>query len=153
MMCKRFVCSGLLLMALSGCAALDEVVSAPDVSLRDVEVAELDFGGQTFLLAFDVSNPNPFPLPVSMISYGVHLDGHRFASGESVCEITVPAASDAEVTISVDLDLLKTAPELLFIVKEGAHRDIPYALEGRLGVDIPYAKPVRFQTSGVIRMH
>ena len=70
MMCKRFVFGGLLLTALTGCAALDDVVSAPDVSLRDVEVGQLDVRKQTFLLAFDVSNPNPFPLPVSTISTG-----------------------------------------------------------------------------------
>ena len=143
---------GVILATLCACASLEDVVGAPEVSLRNVEVERIDLGRQTFLLAFDVHNPNPFPLPVSTVHYGVHLDGHRFASGETRSEFTVPAASGTEFSISVDLNLLQTAPELLFIVREGVHRDIPYALEGRLGVDIPYARPLRFEKRGVIRL-
>jgi hypothetical protein len=31
-------------------------------------------------------------------------------------------------------------------------RDIPYELKGSLGVDLPAAKPVRFQTNGQVRL-
>ncbi len=139
-------------LLISACATLEDVVSPPEISLRNVHVESLDLGGQTFLLAFNVSNPNPFPLPITTISYGVLLDGHRFASGEAQCSYTVPAGSDGEFTISVDLNLLKTAPELLFIVRDGVRRDIPYTLEGRLGVDIPFARPVNFENNGLIRL-
>ncbi len=137
---------------LASCASLDGIVSAPDVELVEVHVETLDLKKQTFLLEFDISNPNPFPLPVSTIVYGVRLDGHRFASGEAEGGFVVPARSDGEFTISVDLNLLQTAPELLFIVRDAVRRDIPYALEGSFGVDLPAIKPVRFETSGMIRL-
>ena len=137
---------------LSGCATLENVVSAPNVSLRNVHVQEVGFDKQTFLLAFDVTNPNPFPLPIKSVSYGVRLDGHHFAGGEAASAFTVPAGSDGEFAISVDLNLLKTAPELLFIVRDAARRDIPYALEGKLAIDIPYTKPIRFESDGAIRL-
>ncbi|MDJ0938326.1 MAG: LEA type 2 family protein [Woeseiaceae bacterium] len=138
---------------LSGCATVTEsVVSAPDVSLRNVHVARLDLSAQTFVLSFDVTNPNPFPLPVNMIDYGVKLDGRRFASGETDCKIMVPAGSDSEIAISVDLNLLKTDPELLFIVRDAARGDIPYTLEGRMGVDLPATRPMRFEHEGLIRL-
>ncbi|MDH3746818.1 MAG: LEA type 2 family protein [Gammaproteobacteria bacterium] len=136
----------------SGCASLEHLVTAPGVSLRNVQVERLDLTEQSFLLSFDVTNPNPFPLPISMISYAIELDGHRFANGETPCSFTVPASGDGEFAISVNINLLKTAPELLYIVRDGVYRDIPYGLEGQLGVDIPYAKPVRFQNDGLIRL-
>ncbi len=137
---------------LASCATLEDIVSAPDVELTEVHVETLDLNQQTFLLEFDVVNPNPFPLPVSTVAYGVRLDGHRFASGETTSSFIVPAGSEGAFMISVDLNLLQTAPELLFIVREAVQRDIPYVLEGRLGVDIPAVKPVRFETEGMIRL-
>lgn len=137
---------------LSACASLENIVSAPRVSLRNVHVENIGFSSQTFILAFDVTNPNAFPLPIKSINYGVKLDGHRFASGEAASAFTVPAGGDGEFVISVNVDLLQTAPELLFIVRDATRRDIPYSLEGRLGIDIPYTKPVKFENSGLIRL-
>ena len=142
------VASGLL----ASCAATGTLISAPEVRLTDVEVTSLDFSGQTFRLGFDVSNPNPFPLPVKQIRYGVRLDGQQFAAGETAGNFVVPANGDGEFAISVELDLLKSAPQLLYTVHDGVRRAIPYALEGSLGVDIPFAKPLRFETNGEIRV-
>lgn len=138
---------------LSACSTLESLVEPPGVTLRNVEVQSLDLTQQSFLLSFDVTNPNPFPLPIRSISYAIDLDGQRFASGDTASEFTVAAGSDSEFAISVDLNLLQTAPQLLFIVRDGVRRDIPYALEGRLGIDLPYAKPVAFRTDGLIRLH
>ena len=143
----------LLVTAFMGaCAGVDEMVSEPRISLRQVQLTELEFTGQRFQLDFDVTNPNPFPLPVRSVSYGLKLGGHRFASGSTPAAFTVPAAGDGGFAISVDLDLMRTAPELLFIVRENAFRDIPYALEGKLEVDLPFAKPLRFEETGTVRL-
>ncbi len=139
-------------LLLSGCASTGQLVDAPDVSLSNVEIEAVDFSAQTFLLGFDVSNPNPFPLPVSAVSYHIKLDGYRFATGRTPGGFTVPANGDGEFAISVRLDLLRSAPQLLYIVKDGRHRDIPYALEGKLGVDIPLVEPLAFETAGAIRL-
>lgn len=139
-------------VSLAACASLEDIVTAPGVSLRNVTVQELDLDGQTFLLSFDVTNPNAFALPVKTIAYGIELDGHRFASGEAQSAFTVPAGGDGEFAISVDLNLLQSAPELMFIVRDGVRRDIPYRLEGRLGIDLPFARPVQFSSNGQIRL-
>lgn len=137
---------------LAGCASVGQFVTAPDVRLRQVQVESVGVSAQRFLLSFDVANPNPFPLPVSTISYALALDGHAFASGETDSAFTVPANGDGEFAISVDLNLLRTAPELLFIAREGFRRDIAYSLNGKLGIDIPYAKPLAFGTDGHVRL-
>lgn len=148
----RSMCLIVMALTLAACASLETVISAPGVSLRNVTVTNLDFSQQTFLLDFDVVNPNPFPLPISAVSYGVDLDGQRFASGETAGGFVVPAQGDGEFAISVDLNLLKTAPQLLYVVRDGVQRDIPYVLTGRFAVDLPLVKPVRFQSSGDIRL-
>lgn len=153
---RRLTIAGLLgvLSGLGGCAAtLENTVSAPRVELRDVRVVGLGFNAQTFLLSFTVHNPNPVRLPISDVSYQVRLDGHRFATGKTRGDISVPARGSAEFGISVDLDLISTAPRLLSIVREGVRRDIPYELEGELGLDIPLTAPVRYRTNGTLRLH
>ena len=137
---------------LTGCASTASFVDTPQVNLRNVEVTELDLNSQTFLLDFDVINPNPFPLPIRSVSYGIELDGYRFASGETQGAFTVPASSDGSFALSVDLNLMRTAPQLMFIVRNGVYRDIPYRLKGRFDIDLPFTNPVSFDTTGVIRL-
>ena len=138
---------------MSACAAqLETALSAPSVVLRDVQVVGLGYKNQTFLLSFSVSNPNPFALPVKAVSYAVYLDGERFASGETLSEISVPASGSAEYAISVDLDLLKTAPQLLSIVHQGVREDIGYELDGQLTVALPLVPPLSYRSSGTIRL-
>jgi len=153
---KRVAIPGILLVMgmLGACASLPkDLIGRPDVQLRDVQVMGLGFKSQTFLLSFDVYNPNPFPLPVNHVSYGVRLDGHRFASGDTPCDISVPAGGESEVAISVDLDLLATAPQLLAIIREGTRGEIRYELEGQFGLDLPLAASVSYQKDGTIRLN
>jgi LEA14-like dessication related protein len=141
------------LTLLGGCASISEdAISKPVVELRDIEVAGLGFNAQTFLLTFDVSNPNPFPLPLNSIKYRLSLDGQRFASGETPCEMSIPAGGETDFAISVELDLLSTAPQLLTLVRDNKRNDIPYELRGEFGIDIPLVPTVSYQTRGSIRL-
>lgn len=146
-----------LLAALTGlgaCETLPEnLIEQPEIALRDVQVVGLGLNAQTFLLSFDISNPNPFPLPVKHVSYGVKLDGMRFATGSTPSEISVPADGATQFSISVELDLLNTAPALLSIVREGVRREVPYELQGELGIDIPLTPPVRYRSEGAIQLN
>ena len=137
----------------AGCASTGITVEKPGVSLSNVEVAEIDLDSQTFVLDFDVINPNPFPLPIRSISYGVELDGFRFASGQTTGAFTVPANGDSHFEITVDVDLMRTAPQLMFIVRDGIYREIPYSLEGRFAIDVPFTNPVSFRNEGSIRLN
>ena len=143
----------LLALVSGGCASsLENMLQPPEVQLTAVEVVGLGFNNQTFLLSFDVSNPNAFALPINAVSYGVKLNGQRFASGETASEFSVPAGGDARFAISVELDLLQTAPQLLSIVRDGVRNDIPYQLDGKLTLGLPLAPPVSFRNGGTIRL-
>jgi LEA14-like dessication related protein len=147
--------AGLLLLVclvLGACAGTKIAVDSPIVSLTQVDLTEVDFSKQTFVLSFDVSNPNAFPLPINYVSYGVKLDEQRFASGETVASFTVPANSDSEFAITVDLDLFRTAPRLLYTVRDGTARDLSYELNGEFGIDVPFVGAVPFKHRGEIRL-
>ena len=140
------------MLQLFGCASLEDVVSPPGVTLRNVHAETLAFDQQTFLLSFDVTNPNPFPLPVSRLEYGVWLDGRRFASGDAASGIRIPALADGTFDVRVEMDLLNTVPDLLFVLRDGLDRDLPYRLEGRLHTGLPRARPVTFASEGDVRL-
>jgi LEA14-like dessication related protein len=144
----------LIALCLKGCASAPEsFVSSPKVDLQNVQVVGLSFDSQTFLLSFDVENPNPFPLPIQNIDYGLRLNGQPFASGATASNFTVPADGDAQFAISVDLNLFHTAPQLLSIVRDAVRQEIAYELDGKLGVDIPFAPPIKYTNHGTIRVN
>ncbi len=137
----------------SACASVPgSSLRSPVVSLSNVQVVGLGFERQTFLLSFEVSNPNPVSLPVRHLAYGLKLDGMRFASGETNCDVVIPANGDTSFAISVELDLLQTAPQLLFVARDGARHDIAYEVEGRLGIDLPLVPAIRYRNRGNIRL-
>ena len=139
-------------IALAGCASTSQIIEEPSVKLTGVELSDMSFSGQTVLLSFDVSNPNPFPLPVSGVRYHVQLEDESFARGETVGEFSVPAGGEGEFAISVELDVVKSVSSLGSMLKNGIHQPIPYELMGSLAIDLPLVKPVPFSTTGVIKI-
>lgn len=145
--------SGLMAVLLSGCATeLRNLVKSPTVELTAVQLVGLGFSNQTFLLSFDVANPNGFTLPVKEVSYGVKLNGYSFASGKTASAFSVPANGASQFGISVDLDLLQTAPKLLTIVRQSVREDVAYELDGELALDLALVPPVAFRNAGNIRL-
>ena len=151
---RRITLAFAAVLLMGGCASgLESVLQTPSVELTAVEVVGLGFNSQTFRLSFDINNPNGFALPIDAVSYGVNLNGQRFASGETDSEFSVPAGGDAQFAISVELDLLQTAPQLLSIVRQGVRSDVPYELDGKLTLGLPLTPPLSFSNSGNIRLH
>ena len=150
---RKYAVAFAAVLFLGGCASnLENMLRSPQVELTTVEVVGLGFKNQTFLLSFDVSNPNAFALPIEDVSYGVRLNGQRFASGKTASGFSVPAGGAAQFAISVELDLLQTAPRLLSIVRQGVRDDIAYELDGEMTLGIPLAPPVSFSNSGTISL-
>lgn len=135
---------------LASCATPKITVQPPEVTLTGVEVRDIGISGQTFLLGFAVSNPNPFPLPVKSISYTVMLDGQKFAGGETQSNFVVSARGDGEFSIGVEMDLLQSVSQLSTLFRGGLRDTIAYDLNGSLAVDLPFSRPVPFASSGVI---
>lgn len=138
------------IVGVAGCAGTSVSIEKPTVQLSNIAVDHLSFTGQSFLLSFDVSNPNPFPLPVRAVRYHVQLADQTFASGETPGDFSIPASGDGNFDISVELDILKSASSLTSVLRGGMGQPVAYELNGSLAVDIPFIKPVPFSTSGII---
>jgi LEA14-like dessication related protein len=139
-------------LSLSACAGTGTVIDSPRVDLTGVELTSANIRQQTFLLSFDVNNPNPFPLPVKAVDYEVIFDDEKFAGGKTQGSFTVPANGMDSFAISVELDFLSSATHLKSLMSGGLRENIAYELRGRLAVDIPLVKPIPFSNSGVINM-
>ena len=148
-----FRCIALCAVALlASCATPGVTVQPPEVLLTGVKVRDIGISGQTFLLGFSVSNPNPFPLPVKNIRYTVMLDGQEFAGGETQSNFVVSARGDGEFSIGVQMDLLQSVSQLSTLFRGGVRDTLEYDLKGSLAVDIPFSRPIPFSSSGVIRI-
>lgn len=147
---QRFAMTSFAVLLLAGCAANGPTVQTPDVRLNGVEVMSLSVSKQTFKLSFDVSNPNPFPLPVQSVRYMVLLEQQRFAGGETGGRFTIPASGDGAFAISVELDLMQSATRLASILSAGVARPLEYELHGSLDIAMPFTRPVNFVSSGTI---
>ena len=151
---RRHILHGLVLCGLlGGCAAgTVPLVSTPGVDLKSVEMKNVSLTGQTFLLGFEVENPNAFPLPVKAVKYRVMFDDERFAGGETSASFTVPARGSDQFVLSVELDILDSATKITSLFKGGMPDHVRYRVEGSLSVDIPFARPLPFSSSGTIQV-
>jgi len=139
-------------VSMSACAGTGSIIDSPMVDLTGVELTSANFRRQTFLLRFDVSNPNAFPLPVKEVRYQLVFDHEKFAGGESQGSFTVPPHGDDSFAISVDLDILSSATYLTSLFRGGFRENVAYELQGSLAVDIPFVKPIPFSSSGIINL-
>lgn len=146
------------LVAATACAvmasscATKPVVETPAVSLTGVQVERMDLEGQSFLLGFSISNPNPFPLPVKSVRYDLRLDNQTFASGTTSSGFRVAARGDGEFDIGVKLNLRQSMPQVAALLRGGLRDTVDYELHGSLDVDIPFARPIPFSSSGTVRL-
>ncbi len=146
---------GWLLVAafsLASCAGTATIIDPPSVRLTGVELTSASLRRQTFLLNFDIGNPNPFPLPVKTFDYEVIFDDEKFAEGRTQGSFTVPANGMDSFAVSVDLDFLGSATHFKSLMSGGLRDSIAYELRGRLAVDIPLVKPITFSNAGVVNM-
>ena len=137
---------------LTACASTGNLVESPSVRLSNVQTGHMSFDSQNFLLGFEISNPNGFPLPVKAVQYNVRINDQRFASGETQGAFTVPADGASSFTISVELDILQQTSRLASLLRVGSQGEVPYELEGSLAVNIPFTKPVKFSNKGTVSL-
>ncbi len=136
----------------TACAGPLTLVESPSVRLTQIESGHLSFNRQTFVLGFDISNPNSFPLPVQVLNYSVQIAGQQFASGKTEGAFTVPANGDSSFAISVDLDMMQQTSGIGSLLRAGSQGQVPYELNGSLTVDIPFTQAIPFSNKGTISL-
>lgn len=140
----------LILVLLSGCAALQQNYEEPEVHLT--RIAPLAGSGleQRFLIGLRILNPNRDAIHVSGMTYSVSLRGQKIVSGVSSDLPRIPGYGEAEVELEASTNLLAGARILLDLMNRPTE-SIDYELEARLDVG-RFALPVRIRDSGVISL-
>ena len=62
----------------------------------------------------------------------------------------IPANGEGAFTVSVQLDILSQAAQLTSLLHGGVPENVSYRVDGSLTVDIPFTRPLTFDSSGMI---
>jgi LEA14-like dessication related protein len=131
----------------AGCSLLTPKFEKPSLSVTNVEMVSGNLFQQSFLVTFDIQNPNDRALPVTSLHAELNVAGERFASGVTNRAFVVPARGatqfDMTITANMALALVKLGQ------KSGQHPDsIDYDMTGAASIDLPFMRDLPFQQSG-----
>ena len=87
---KKFV-SLWLVVLLTGCAALQDSLEAPHVTLTDLRMLDMTLFEQRYGLKIRVQNPNPVELPITGMNFRLDVNDSELGRGVSDQPVTVPA--------------------------------------------------------------
>jgi LEA14-like dessication related protein len=135
----------LLLLALSGCATLDQMVKKPTATFSGVKLTHADLLEGTAIFNFDVYNPNPIGIPASRITYDLKLNGKHFTKGELDRGVSLPAGTTSPMAIPVTIRYLDFFDSLTQLWRT---RQAAYDLRGGFTVGpftIPFQAQGRFE--------
>jgi len=131
----------LLLLCSAGCAPKFE---RPNLSVVGVQMQGGNFLQQSFLVRFQVQNPNDRALPVSGLHAELDVGGQRIASGISNQAFVVPPFGQSEFDMSISANMAMALMQLA-----GQHSDsIDYELTGAANLDLPFLHEVPFHQAG-----
>lgn len=124
----------LVVFLLGACSTLGGFSQKPEVSLAGLELVELGFFEQRFVIKLRIQNPNDVDLPINGLVFDVELNGLSFAKGLSDKAVIIPRMGEAllEVTATSNLgSVLKQMREL----QKGGHDGVDYRMSGRLALE------------------
>ncbi len=131
----------ILVLCTAACAVKFE---RPNLTVVGIDMKGGNLLQQTFLVKFQIQNPNDRDLPVSGLHAELNVGGEQIASGVSNRAFVVPAHGQSEfdmtITASMALAMLKLANQ---------HADsIDYELTGAASLDLPFMHNLPFHQNG-----
>jgi LEA14-like dessication related protein len=104
----------IFLMSLASCAGIPTSAPiAPTVVVKSVKPLKLSFTKQTLAFQLEVSNPNPYDLPIQTLSFIAKLEDKQVAQGISSEQVTLPANGNAIVEVIVTAQIQRILGQLL----------------------------------------
>ncbi|HSM91574.1 MAG TPA: LEA type 2 family protein [Anaeromyxobacteraceae bacterium] len=146
-------------------------VAPPAIAFEGAKIDELKFTQMLMTFRARVDNPNPFPLSVSRVRFGILLEGRPAAQGQIDAAFAVPAAAPEPSPVAADPAAPPAAPPALvpgrgsltfpvairfgaipgFVKVMATQKEAAYALTGAVAFNTPYGiVEVPIQGGGVV---
>jgi LEA14-like dessication related protein len=138
---------------LSASCALAPKLTAPQLSIVDVQVQSSDLWEQHLKVRLHVHNPNDRSLPIKGLEYTVEVEGQQFASGASVAAFTVPPLGDSEFDMAVTTNLAGVFLKLLARGSGPGSDEVAYRLVGKVSLSEGFLRSVPFDQKGTFKLH
>lgn len=104
---------GLALGPLVACSSIPLAKpQSPNVTVAGVRPINFSLTSQTIGLTLRVENPNGFDLPMESLTFNARFAGEKFAQGNSIDEVVIPANGTALLEVEVKTGLGKLAAQL-----------------------------------------
>ena len=140
-MTQRVLLCLLMLCTAAACAPKFE---RPVLTVSSVELQSGNLFQQSFLVKFQVQNPNDRELPVQGLHAELDVGGQRIASGVSNRAFVVPPMGQSEFDMTITANM---AAALLQLANQRADT-IAYELSGSANLDLPFLHEVPFHQAG-----
>jgi len=137
-----------MLVLLLACVACAPKFERPNLTVAGISLQGGNLFQQTFLVKFEVQNPNRRALPVEGLHADLAVGGEHVASGSSDRAFVVPPRGQAE------FDMTITANLALVLLKLGSqHGDsIDYEVSGAASLDLPFLRDLPFHQAGTLSL-
>jgi LEA14-like dessication related protein len=106
--------------ALTGCSLFMHSIEKPTASVRGASLSRAGLAGVSGQMQLDVSNPNPFGVPLSGVDWQLTIGGARAVTGTVQLSQTIPARGVAPVTTSLTI-AASDAVDVVQAIASGAH--------------------------------
>lgn len=136
----------------AACSLLAPKFEKPEVTVAGIELKGGNLLQQTFLVKFDIRNPNDRALPVRSLHADIEVAGEHVAGGVNNSAFVVPAQGttqfDMNITANLGLALLKLTQR-----PQGGSSTIDYEMTGSASLDLPFLHDLPFHQKGSFSLH
>jgi LEA14-like dessication related protein len=138
-----------LLLALLICiTACTPKYARPIVTVMSIQMQGGNLLQQSFLVKFQVQNPNNRALPVSGLHAELNVLGQRIASGVSNHAFVVPPMGESEFDMTITANMA-----LALLQLSNQHGDsIAYEVNGTASLDLPFLHDLPFHQAGSFQL-
>jgi len=123
----------LFAVILGGCAAMQDSLEAPHVTLADLRMLDMTLFEQRYGLKIRVQNPNPVELPITGMSFRLDINDAELGRGVSDQAVTVPAYGESVVEIKLTSNLVRILDQIRGL-ESGKGQSLRYHLSGGLSL-------------------
>lgn len=123
---------------------LFELPKPPQLSFGGLALSDVSLEGATLELKYAVDNPNPLPIALGEVKYGLQVEGKNIATGGPAPDTEIAANGKTDVTARARVQFLELAASLPALLQKDAAK---FSFTGSLGSKDGGALPLTHASS------